>query len=296
LSLTLPPFSPLVSVVMPTRNQSSFILESISSVLSQSYSNIELLVVDGASTDRTIEILKKVSAHDGRLRWISEHDTGPAQAINKGFSQVRGTVVGWLNSDDLYTEGAIQRAVEALNNDGNLLMVYGEGINVDESGAFLSKYPTLPPTTSIETFSKGCFISQPTVFFRRILNVLLGPLDESLKTAFDFEYWIRAFKKISGRIGFVSDEQAVTRIYSSTITSSNRKIVMLEGMKIINKHLGLSPKDWVFTYADEVLSSKTLGKCDATQNILSFFDESKAYLNSHDRDLTKQRLHLLLKA
>lgn len=283
----------LVSVVMPTRNQSSFIAQSIESVLSQSYSNIELLVIDGESKDGTIEILKRASLKDERLKWISEPDAGPSQALNKGLSRLRGTVIGWLNSDDLYIEGTIQRVVSALQSDDKLLMVYGEGLNMDETGTLLPKYPTLPPSTPIEKFVDGCFISQPTVFFRRPMSILLGPFDESLKTAFDFDYWIRAFKAFQNRIGFIPEDQAITRLYSSTITASNRKLVMLEGMQLLRKHLGLSPKDWVLTYANETISLKDLDRFDARDSILSFFEEAKPCLNYDDQIHVIQRLEAL---
>jgi glycosyltransferase involved in cell wall biosynthesis len=288
--------NPLVSVVMPTRNQSSFIAQSIESVLSQSYSNIELLVIDGESKDGTIEILKRASSEDDRLKWISEPDTGPAQALNKGLSRLMGTVIGWLNSDDSYVDGTIQRVVSALQRDDKLLMVYGEGFNVDQFGTVISKYPTLPPSTPIEKFVEGCFISQPTVFFRRPLSILLGPFDESLKTAFDFDYWLRAFKTQSDRIGFIAEEQAVTRLYSSTITARNRQTVMLEGMHILRKHLGLSPKNWVFTYIDEVLSQKDLDGCTRRGKVYGFFEEAKHYLDPSDRDLIQKKIDYLLKA
>ena len=281
---------PLVSVLMPTRNQSSFITEAIESVLSQNYTNLELIVLDGASTDKTHEILKRIAAQDARLSWFSAPDTGPAQAINKGLSRVKGTIIGWLNSDDLYTEGAIERAVAAFQDDRNLLMVYGEGLNVDELGTFVSRYPTLPANTPIDTFNEGCFICQPTVFFRRTLNLLLGPLNESLKTAFDFDYWLKAFKKVQGRIGFIPHEQAMNRLHGATITVNNRKTVMLEGMQILNRHLGSNPNNWVLTYIDEFMQRSDLDRGTVREMIFSFFEEAKPFLSSHDQTLIQQRL------
>lgn len=285
---------PLVSVLMPTRNQSSFITASIESILSQDYTNLELIVLDGESTDKTHSILKRIAAQDGRLRWFSAPDTGPAQAINKGLSRAKGTIIGWLNSDDLYAEGAIERAVSAFQDDSNLLMVYGEGLNVDELGTFVSRYPTLPANTPIDTFNEGCFICQSTVFFRRTLNLLLGPLDESLKTAFDFEYWLKAFKKVQERIGFIPHDQAMTRLHGATITANNRKAVMLEGMQILNRHLGSSPNNWVLTYIDECMQRSDLDKGTVREMIFSFFEEARPFLSSHDQTLLQQRLISLM--
>jgi glycosyltransferase involved in cell wall biosynthesis len=279
---------------MPTKNQASFITESIKSVLSQDYTNLELIVLDGQSTDETPNVVQSIAVKDRRVRYFSGTDSGPSQAINKGLSLAKGTIIGWLNSDDLYTQGAIQRAVSALKHDENLLMVYGEGSNINELGDFVSNYPTLPPSTPIDTFVEGCFISQPTVFFHRTLNLLLGRFDESLKTAFDFDYWLKAFKRVPNRIGYIVFEQARTRLHSNTITSSNRKTVMLEGIQILNKHLGLSPKNWVLTYIDEITQSNVLSSINIKEKTYSFFEEAKPYLNSQDEILIKQRLNVLL--
>jgi glycosyltransferase involved in cell wall biosynthesis len=107
---------PLVSVVMPSLNQAEFIVSAVQSVLSQSYGHLELIVADGGSTDGTLALLQQQQGLDSRLRWMSEPDTGPADALNKALRRARGTIVGWLNSDDLYAEGAIDRAVQALGN------------------------------------------------------------------------------------------------------------------------------------------------------------------------------------
>ena len=100
---------PLVSVVTPSYNQGRYIEETIQSVLSQDYANLEYLVLDGGSSDATLEILQR---YEGRLRWISESDRGQADAINKGFRLARGEILGWLNSDDVYLPGTIQKVVQ----------------------------------------------------------------------------------------------------------------------------------------------------------------------------------------
>jgi glycosyltransferase involved in cell wall biosynthesis len=267
---------------MPTRNQVEFISESIQSVLSQSHKNVELIIADGISEDGTIELLKHFGEKDTRVRWFSERDSGPAQAVNKALSKARGTIIGWLNSDDLYAEGAIERVVEKLGTDPKLLMVYGESQNIDKSGAIISHYPTLPPATPLEKFKDGCFISQPTVFFRRTMHLLLGPLNESLKTAFDFDYWIRAFKNFSNRIGFVGQQQAFSRIHSLTITSTQRRKVLLEGMTVLSTHLAISPKQWVLAYANEVLAEENTNYYSLREELEMFLELATAVLTKSD--------------
>jgi glycosyltransferase involved in cell wall biosynthesis len=252
--------TPMVSVVMPSFNQARFIRDSIASVLSQSYPLIELIVADGGSGDETLEILRACQARDGRLRWFAGPDTGPAQALNKAMRQVRGTVIGWLNSDDLYTPGAIGRAVSSLSLQREFVAVYGHGQHIDESGRELAMYPTRPPSVAIDTFLNGCFICQPTMFFTRAAHLLLGPFDESLKTAFDFEYWLRLFTAMPGRVGFVEELQAQSRLHKDCITRRMRREVALEGLKVLRHHLGRAPAHWALTHIDEILAGHPKGE------------------------------------
>lgn len=248
---------PLVSVVMPSMNQPEFIDEAITSVLSQDYPNIELIVADGGSRQDTLDILSRRQQQDRRLRYFSRPDRGPAHALNDAMDAVRGTVIGWLNSDDLYAPGAIGRAMAVLAEQPLMLMVYGQGQHVDEHGALIGDYPTLPPSTPVNRLAEGCFICQPTMFFRRSTRVLLGPLDEKLKAAFDFEYWLRAFCAFSDRIGFIDQVQAMSRLHDGCITMRLRRTVALEGMQVLARHLGSAPMEWLLTYADELIAQSS---------------------------------------
>lgn len=246
--------NPLVSIVMPSFNQAAFITASVHSVLAQSYPNLELIVADGGSADGTQALLANLQAQDARLRWVSEPDAGPADALNKALRLSRGTVIGWLNSDDLYSPGAVQRAVQALVAHADWVMVYGQAEHIDAKSQFIERYPTLPMPASMAMFAKGCFICQPTVFFKRTMWLLLGPLDQSLQTAFDFDYWLRAFSAFAGRIGFVDTLQAQSRLHDGCITLRMRRTVMLEGMQLLTRHLGHAPKEWLLTYVNELLA------------------------------------------
>lgn len=238
--------TPLVSVVMPSLNQGRFIEESIKSVMDQDYPSIELIVMDGGSTDETQEIVTRLSsAYPSRsIRWVSEPDTGPANAVNKAMSMAKGTYIGWLNSDDLYTPGAVARAISAFEANTTWVMHYGQGEHINEHGGFIETYPTLPPDTPYEKFTEGCFICQPTVFFKRSTIKLIGKFDESLKMAFDFDYWLRAFNKFPERIGFVNQVQAKSRLHNDCLSLSQKKTGLFEGSQILKKHLGFAPSEW----------------------------------------------------
>lgn len=239
---------------MPSLNQAEFIGQAIDSILSQSYQKVEIIVADGGSKDKTLDILQQKQQQDSRVIYFSEKDSGPANAINKALAKARGSIIGWLNSDDLYTQGAIMRAVTVLQQADSPVMVYGQGEHIDGFGEKLEAYPTLPPDVPLHSFSQGCFICQPTVFFKRTVYLLLGGLDETLKASFDFDYWFRVFTHFPERIGFIDEVQAQSRLHEACITQKMRRTVALEGMRVIAKYLGSAPEHWLLTYRDELLS------------------------------------------
>lgn len=243
---------PLVSIVMPSLSQARFLTEALDSVLGQDYAHLELIVADGGSTDGTVDILSRRSAADERLRWSSEPDTGPPQALNRAMAKVRGTLIGWLNADDLYVPGAIRRAVEAFEAHRDWIMLYGHGEHVDEAGRPIGRYPTLPPDGPLSRFADGCFICQPTVFYRTTMPLQLGPLDERLSASFDFDWWLRAFRAFPERIGFVNAMQAHSRLHASAITARLRRVVAMEGMEVLSRNFGTAPIHWLTTYMEEI--------------------------------------------
>jgi glycosyltransferase involved in cell wall biosynthesis len=284
--------APLVSIVMPSFNQAQFIAESMDSVLNQSYRQLELIVADGGSTDGTQAILASYQAKDARLRWLSEPDHGPADAINKALKRVRGTYIGWLNSDDLYTAGAVERAVAKLSNASKFLMVYGHGEHIDANGHFLEKYPTLEPQVGFKQFANGCFICQPTVFFQRSMIVLLGGLDSTLRTAFDFDWWLRAFSTFPDRIGFLDVVQAKSRLHDAGITRSMRRIITLECVILIKKYLDVNALNWVIYHLKE---SKYLETSNLENYLNEVIVEVECYFSSEENVFLRNLVTELIK-
>lgn len=246
---------PLVSIVMPSFNQAVFIERALTSLLNQSWQNIEIIVQDGGSTDGTHPLLEKIALKDSRLRWSSALDSGPAEAINHALARVRGTYIGWLNSDDEYAPGAIERAIVTMQKNPDWILCYGQGGHIDEFDQFIEKYPTLPQSgdqvPTIEAFQNGCFICQPTVFFKAIVPKLIGSLDISLRASFDFDYWLRIFNAFPNRIGYLPQVQAYSRIHAATITYNQRRRVAAEGMSVLAKHQKYASGDWVASYLNE---------------------------------------------
>jgi len=218
---------PLISVLMPCRNAARFLEEALDSVLAEP-EVLEVLVADGASSDGTLAILEQRAAKDSKLRLVSRQDHGPADALNRAAAHARGTLIGWLNADDRYLPGAMARAREALERHPEWLMVYGEGEHIDEQGGVLDRYPTRRPEVGLDGFRDYCFLCQPTVFWRRTMGLMLGGFDPTLQTAFDFDYWIRAFQSFPERIGHIAVVQAQTRRHEATISASQLPRAILE--------------------------------------------------------------------
>jgi glycosyltransferase involved in cell wall biosynthesis len=240
---------PLVTIVTPSFNQARFIRETIESVLTQSYPAIEYLVMDGGSTDETVRVLRD---YGGRLTWVSERDHGQADAVNKGWRRARGSIVAYLNSDDTYLPGAVERAVEALAQDPESGAVYGEAYHVDEHGHVLDRYPSEP--FSMARLEETCFICQPTVFLRRELVERLGYLDESLHYSLDYDLWIRAARV--GRFAFIPHYMAHSRLHADAKTLRQRVPAHAEIMRTVRRHFGYVPPSWVYAYANAVLGPR----------------------------------------
>jgi hypothetical protein len=246
--------SPSISVVMPSLNQARYIAGSVQSVMSQDVGYpFELVVADGGSTDGTLDELAALSvAFPGRIHWISTPDGGPAQAVNAAVGRAQGAVVGWLNSDDIYHTGAVRRAVTHFAREPEHVMVYGEAEHVDECAAHIARYPTRPPQVPLSDYADGCHICQPTAFFRREVFLALGGLDTTLRTAFDFDFWLRLLKAYPSRVGFIPELQACSRLHPGAITMRMREHVALEGAQVIHRHLGGAPVHWLLTHYNEL--------------------------------------------
>src|SRR5512136_2224736 len=129
---------PTVSIITPSFNQAHFIEETIRSVLAQDYPNLEYIIVDGGSTDGSVEIIQKYAGH--LAWWVSEKDKGHADALNKGFAHARGDILAWLNSDDTYYPGAVAEAVTYLQSHPETGMVYGDADLTDNAGHVIGRF------------------------------------------------------------------------------------------------------------------------------------------------------------
>jgi len=182
------PKFPLVSIVTPSYNQARFLEFTIRSVLEQDYPNIEYIVVDGGSTDGSVDIIRR---YEDRLAWwVSERDHGQTDAINKGFAHAKGEILAWLNSDDLYQAGTVAEAVASLRNRPEVGLIYGDANYIDENGRVIGRFPAAQ--TDYKRLRRGyVHIPQQSAFFRAALWREVGPLDPSFYFAMDYDLWVR---------------------------------------------------------------------------------------------------------
>lgn len=245
---------------MPSLNHAAFIDASARSVLEQDYPDLELVVADGGSTDGTAALLAALQDEFGpRLRFAVENDSGPASGVNRAMRAGRGEIVGWLNSDDLYAPGAVARAVAAFASRPELAMVYGEADEIDEQGRRLRRFPTRPPSASIQGFQRGCFVPQPSAFVRRTALETVGYLDESLAAVFDMELWLRIFRRFPGRIAHLPVVQSFARAHPNSITHRLRRRIALEAVQVLARHLGSPRPNWVLGYVEELCATYPFG-------------------------------------
>jgi glycosyltransferase involved in cell wall biosynthesis len=225
------------SIVTPSYNQAGFIERTIHSVADQQVDfSVEHIVVDGASTDGTLDILKQ---HSGRIHLISEPDNGMQDALNKGFSKAAGELVGWLNSDDIYLPGTLQRVATYFDSHPDCLWLYGNCRMIDEQDREVRKWITAYKNRSArkyryEKLLVENFISQPAVFMRREALVKAGPIDTGLPTAMDYDLWIRLAKL--GRPGYIDDDLACFRVHGESISSRSYREQFDEQYRIHQKY------------------------------------------------------------
>jgi len=233
---------PLVSVVTPSYNMARYLPETIESILSQDYPNLEVIVVDGGSTDETPRIL---AAYGDRICYFTGKDKGPSDAAYRGFLQARGEIFVWLNADDTFLPGAVRTAAAYLNAHTDVDVVYGEGWWIDEAGQTISRYPTLPWNPTV--LERDCFICQPAAFMRAS-SYRRCPLDPDINRSFDYDLWIRMAKQ-GFRFHAIPDYLANSRMHAGAKTISEREAVFDASIDLLKRHYGYVPLSWVFGYA-----------------------------------------------
>lgn len=234
---------PFVSIITPSYNQARFIEETILSVKSQKYPNIEHIIVDGGSSDGTVAILRRYEG-SYNMRWTSGPDGGQADALCKGFAISSGDVLAWLNSDDVYMPDAVGSAVSALG-DLKSDVVYGNMYLIDGRGHHIGERRLSPfaPYFSRQGFLYGGFgIYQPASFWTRDLYLKVGGIDNSFQFCMDNDLFIR-FVRAGARFKFLRRFLVSFRVHEDSKTSTIRQVSQQERERI---GLGLPPRSRLY--------------------------------------------------
>ena len=234
-----------ITIVTPSYNQANFLEKTIQSVLSQDYEDLEYIIIDGGSTDGSVDIIKKYE--DKLAFWISEKDLGQTDAINKGFAKASGEILAWLNSDDTYEQGAVKEAVSFLQENPQIGLLYGDGNFIDAEDQIIGQFPSRQ--TDYRRLRNGyVHVCQQAAFFRADLWKKVGPLDPSFYFAMDYDLWVR-LAKIS-EVKYVSKVWANFRLHGDTKTVAEDDRCWPEMIRVHRRNGGswLSPitiKYWI---------------------------------------------------
>ena len=244
----------LVSIVTPSFQQGSFIERTLESVQRQRAGRlageIEHLVMDGGSTDGTVAILERWR---DRITFRSGPDAGQTSAINAGLALARGEILAYLNSDDIYCDGAVAAAVAAFERDPSADVVYGDAIHIDADDRIVGSYPT--EAWSLERLQLVCFLCQPAVFFRRRVVEQHGPFDPTLDYCMDYEYWLRLGQR-GARFVQLPLRLAASRLHPETKTHRSTADVHAEINAMLRRRIGVVPDNWLSNYAHALLDAR----------------------------------------
>jgi glycosyltransferase involved in cell wall biosynthesis len=228
---------PVVSIVTPSYNQAEFLEETIRSVLDQDYEPIEYAVVDGGSTDGSVEIIRRYA--DRLAWWTSEPDHGQAHALNKGFARAGGEVRGWLNSDDTLLPGAVSRLVSELERDRSLALAYGDAVWLDGDSRRIGYQSAREWDLKAMARSGSAHVLQPASLWRREAWERAGPLDESFHYVFDTVFFLRM--AALGRASHLAEPLAGYRIHPASKTYSEPLPKIEEYLRLADEVFAAEP-------------------------------------------------------
>lgn len=225
---------PKISIVTPSYNQGKFIEKTILSIISQNYSNLEYIIVDGASTDKTKQILAKYARHPRIKRIISEHDNGQTDALIKGFKECTGDILGWINSDDLLGENVLATVAQTFRDHPRADVVVGKLEIINSRGKHI-KICQRKEMSRRDWLTTTMFIQQPCTFFTKRVYDGVGGLDPKLEYAMDYDLFLK-FVLSDKRFYYINDVLASFRLHDSSKTVALPWKQSLENVRVFLKY------------------------------------------------------------
>ena len=230
---------PRISIITPSYNQGQFLEETIRSVLLQNYPNLEYIVIDGGSTDNSVDIIKKYS--QWLSYWVSEKDQGQSDAINKGFKKATGDIIAWINSDDYYFPNVLARVAQEISPDKQRFVIVGK-CYLDNIKSYHSLSPVFSKYNLLFHYYSGqmglpiVMPPQPAIFWHRDVWQKIGLLDESLNLTMDYEYWLRMALSYNYRFHYVPENFAYYRIHSESKSGQGWHIFAQEQQEVFKRY------------------------------------------------------------
>ncbi|MDH3274512.1 MAG: glycosyltransferase [Gammaproteobacteria bacterium] len=224
---------PKITVVLPSFNQGQYIDEALYSIVSQGYPNLELIVIDGGSTDNSVDVIRK---YEKKMHyWVSEPDGSQTRGLIKGFARASGDIQCWLNSDDVFMESTLFEVARYFYENPEIDAVYGDAVWVNRTGAVLREQREIPFNRFIWMYTHN-YIPSVSMFWRRAVYEKVGGLDPSYELAMDADLWIR-FAEV-GRIGHVRRTWAKMRFYPEQKNRRLRAESDAEDIRIRERYWG----------------------------------------------------------
>lgn len=271
------------TIVVPSYNQGRFIDETLDSLLSQNYPNVEILVIDGGSTDDTRE---RLTRRGETIQWVSEPDDGQSDAIAKGFARASKPWIAWLNSDDIQSNRALWAVDRVIAADPTVDVVVGQGHYMDADGGNPRPYPTIETGPGVdvrkELFEKG-FLAQPSVYFRKDAYERIGGVDRSLDFCMDYDLWVR-FALQDCRFAPCADDISGNRWYETTKTAGQLLDLLAEVAATQRRHFGKVSPYFVQAISDNLYAKFHSAHHGDTYHLLYrtlYFKATWTWLNLH---------------
>ena len=241
----------LISIITINYNNAAGLKKTMQSVLDQGPTDFEYIVIDGGSTDGTLDILKR---YEGPLKYVSEPDCGQTDAVNKGFQSTRGSIFTFLNADDTFLPGAVTAAVQAFADYPEAGVVYGDAWFIAEDGSRTAPYPV--ESFDAKNFERRCFICQPAAFIRREVYSSSGMLDPDRHCALDYDLWIRIAQRYPMKK--IDTFLANSRIHEGSKTVYQMGPAMLATIEVLQHYYGYVPYNWLYGYCHYRLTGQPL--------------------------------------
>lgn len=227
---------PLVTIITPAYNRADLVAETIESVLTQDYPNLEYIILDDGSTDETLEVIKK---YDQRLCWESHRNMGETRTVNRGFALARGEIIGVVNSDDPLLPGAVTKLVAALIEHPQVMVVYPDWRIIDAQGKDIQNFTAYDYTGYGDMVRRHFCLPGPGAFFRRRVIDTIGGRDPQFRYVGDLEFWYRA--------GCIGDFLRVPEVLATFRVHPGSATVNQRGTRMAEEHLEIMDKLYAFS-------------------------------------------------